>query len=428
MSSRVVRFLALAVAVWSGACGSGGGASLVGPPGDDDGSGSGSGSGADDAGTPPIDAPGPSDGPPPDPTDLAVICGGTAPVTLEDWENCYQKRKCEWEVGCPTKNPFRDVADCIASWDGLQGGKLAADRRDRKRAVAQGRAMINIAMFTQCLIRTSATRCNTALFDPACLTRFTGAVADTAGCLADIDCASPDAACTTTGLEACSVGACTRKFRDGENCQLFASCEPGLRCNGTKCVTGDIGTSCTKGSVNNCDFGTFCDPATLKCKATLATGAACTSLLQCGGDESCVGLSVSSSDPGHCMRVSHPGDHCDQLCYGNLYCDSGSGTCKPLPVLGQTCSLQIPCAGANTICNSGLCSLRSDVGIACGGQTCLPGLFCSTELGDPASTATCAARGAVDASCRSPNHCQSFLCSGTPSSTGSCLAWSDSCP
>lgn len=381
-----------------------------------------------DAGDGGVD-PGPPDAPidtPPDPTDLAVICGGTAPVTLDDWEDCYQKRTCEWQVGCVTLDEFRDVPDCIASDDAVEGGQLAAARRDRKRAIEQGRASINVNAFTQCLIRTSATHCNTALFDPACLTRFTGTLADDAGCLADIDCGSPDAVCSTSCPDACCVGTCQRKFREGEACQLFDSCEPGLRCTGIKCVSGDVGTPCAQGSVNQCDFGTFCDSQTLRCTPTLAPGAACTSLLQCGGDTMCVGLSITVSNPGHCVRISKPGDQCDDFCYGNLYCDKAARTCRDLPQLGQSCSVLIPCTGANTICDNGLCVLRSDVGVSCAGQTCLPGLFCTSELGDPAPA--CAARGPVGATCAAPAHCESFLCSGNTSQLGTCLPWSDTCP
>ncbi|HEY6179115.1 MAG TPA: hypothetical protein VIX73_31895, partial [Kofleriaceae bacterium] len=176
---RAGGFLAIAVA--AAACGAGPGPMLTGPTGDDGGT---DGSGSDGSGSD-----GGSDGPG-DPTDLATACGGTAPVTLDDWENCYQKRKCEWEVGCVSLNEFRDVADCIASGDAVQGGQLAEERRARKRAVEQGRASINVAAFTQCLLRTSAARCDTALYDPACLTRFTGTIADNQGCYTSIDCGS----------------------------------------------------------------------------------------------------------------------------------------------------------------------------------------------------------------------------------------------
>ena len=320
---RVVGLLAIAAGV--AACGSDGGSGML--------------KGPDmlvDAG---IDSDGPGD-----PSDLAAACGGTAPVTLDDWENCYQKRKCDWEVGCVSLNEFRDVADCVTSGDAAEGGQLSEERRARKRAVEQGRASINVAAFTQCLLRTGAARCDTALYDPACLTRFTGTIADNQGCYTSVDCASPDATCQTSCPDACCLGTCHRKFREGETCDEFASCEPGLRCalgsNGFKCVNGNLGTSCTASGVNQCDFGTFCDSATLKCVPALAPGAACTRLIQCGGDELCVGLSITVANPGHCTRISKPGDHCDGVgfCFGNLYCDSGSNTCHSMPVLDQSCS------------------------------------------------------------------------------------------
>jgi len=421
---RVACYLAIAVAVAAGACGAEPGPKLGGPTGDDggtDGSGSdGPGSGSD----------GGTDGPG-DPTDLATACGGTAPVTLDDWENCYQRRKCEWEVGCVSLDEFRDVADCIASGDAAQGGQLTEERRARKRAVAQGRASLNVAAFTQCpaadrrgALRHGAVR--PGVPDPV----HTGTIADNQGCYTSLDCASPDAVCQTDCADACCLGTCHRKFREGEACDEFASCEPGLRCglgsNGFRCVNGNPGTSCETNGVFQCDFGTFCDPTTLKCTPTLAPGAECLRLPQCGGDYLCVGLSITASNPGHCLRISQPGDRCDGVgfCYGNLYC--ASNTCHSMPVLDQSCSASIPCAGANTICNSGRCVLRSNIGVSCSGDTCLPGLFCTSELGD--ANGVCAARRPDGGACAAPTHCQSFLCSGDASTPGMCLPWKMTCP
>jgi hypothetical protein len=412
----------LAIAVAAAACSAGSGPKLMGPLGDD--------------GGPPDGAP--PDGGPPDggtdgpgnPGDLATACGGTAPVTFDDWENCYRKRKCEWEVGCVSLNVFRDVADCIASGDALEGGQLAAERRARKRAVDQARAAINVPAFTTCLLRTSAATCLTALHEPACLTRFTGKIADTQDCFTDIDCASPGAVCQTNCPDACCVGSCHRKLRLNEACSLSDSCEPGLVCNGSVCVTGDVGTSCDPlRSAIECDFGTFCDSKTRRCTPQFPPGAECTRLAQCGGDTTCVGLSISSSNPGHCLRISQPGDQCDDFCFGNLFCDTAAKICRKLPALDRTdpaCSTLIPCAGTNTICNSGRCVLRSDVGVSCSGQTCLPGLFCTSELGD--GNPKCAARRADNDACASPTHCQSFLCSGNASQPGVCLPWKNTCP
>lgn len=388
----------------------------------------GSGDGSDEP-VPPgdaaIDAPGDAaiDVPP---SDLAELCGGAAPVTLDDWEACYRKRKCEWEVGCFPSYPYRDVADCIADGDDLLGGGLAAERRERKRAVEQGRAALDVAAFTQCIVRTSATRCNTALHEPACATRFTGTVPDGGDCLTDIDCASPGAVCSADCKDACCAGTCERKLRTGEACQLAESCEPGLVCTGTRCVTGDAGTPCDRGSVNQCDFGTFCDGQTLRCTPTRAPGAECTSLLQCGEDHTCVGL-LGNPPRGRCMRISRPGDQCDSFCFGNLTCDRSTRPprCRSLPGIGQTCSLFLACAGTDIVCDSEVCGLRTDVGMSCNGRTCLPGLFCTSELGE--AMPVCAERRAAGMACSDPGHCQSYLCSGSAGQPGECLAWRDSC-
>src|ERR1051325_4810426 len=105
---RADGLVAIAIAV-AAACGADPGPMLTGPIGDDGGPGDGSGSDGTGSGSD-----GGTDGPG-GPTDLAQACGGTAPVTLDDWENCYLKRKCEWQVGCVSLNSFRDTADCIAS-------------------------------------------------------------------------------------------------------------------------------------------------------------------------------------------------------------------------------------------------------------------------------------------------------------------------
>lgn len=435
--SRLI--LALALVVAAAACasdpthasltGPGDGGVVVPDAGDDGGSGPGDPGNPGDPGDPGNPGGPGGGGPAPgDPSDLAQACGGTEPVTLDDWENCYRQRKCEWAVGCQTQSTFRDVADCVAASDTEDGGEIAAQRRERKRAIEQGRATLDVENFTQCLLRTGANRCNTALFDPACLTRFTGTVADGGSCFTSVDCASPDATCSMTECtNACCLGTCHRKFRLGETCDDFASCEPGLRCNTKKCVSGDLGTVCNDGllSALDCDFGAFCDPTTHRCRPTLPEGSACTDILQCGGDDTCVGTSIVSSDPGACVRNSQPGDLCDDTCHGNLVCSGG--TCHALPGLNEACSAQIGCAGVNAICDSGRCVLRRDIGMSCSTkQPCLPGLFCTSELGDAAPK--CTPLGGTGATCADPSHCQSFRCSGDATAHGMCLAWSNTCP
>jgi hypothetical protein len=255
----------------------------------------------------------------------------------------------------------------------------------------------------------------------SCATRFTGTIGDFATCYSDAECASPGADCTSACTDACCTGACQPRFKLGQACTDISSCEPGLECHRT-CIAGDINTPCA--SDRDCDPNAWCDLQAKLCKADYATGAACTNPLQCGGETSCVGTNITTSNPGHCLRISKPGDPCDVFCYGNLYCDGSA--CRALPVLGQTCTALVPCAGTDVICDVDACVRRSGVGVACGAQTCLPGLFCTSELGDP--NPTCADRRAEGEPCADPSHCESYLCSGNSVQSGVCLAWSTTCP
>jgi hypothetical protein len=372
---------------------------------------------------PPPDAP-PPDAPPPDapPPDLTRICD-VQPVTLDDWEDCYRKRLCDALVGCSSENPFLDAQECFARVDDLVAGQFSAERRERTRAVEQARASLDGPRFTQCLFDLSHEFCDTAGSSVACATRFDGTIGDGGGCFTDIDCRSPGATCESScsDAEACCPGTCRPKLRLGQTCRFSDECEPGLECHGT-CVSGDIGTTCK--SDDDCDPSAWCNAG--RCAAHLAPEATCSRLAQCGGETTCVGLSILDSRPGHCLRISHPGDHCDFACFGNLYCDS-SGTCRDLPELGQSCPGSIPCRGIDAFCSGGQCELLGDLGARCtSSSSCRPGSFCNSELNDP--NPMCIAPGGTDQPCTDPGQCESFLCSGSPGKPGSCVAWSDTCP
>jgi hypothetical protein len=394
-------------------------------PGDGDGGVPGDG-GIPIDGRPLIDAPTDIPDAPPEVTDLAVLCGGHAPQSFDDWEDCYLKRTCEWRVGCVTGNSYSSVDDCIAFEDGLSGGELSAERRERQRAVEAHTASIDIDAFTTCLIQTSATRCNTALYDPACLTRYTGTVGDQASCLTDIDCASPGATCESSCTDACCEGTCQPKPTAGQACTGYGECAPGFPCNESLlCTVGDVGSPCNPNHVLDCDNDAWCDPSSRRCAPTFPEGAECTNLLQCGGNTSCVGTSITSAAPGHCVRDSQPGDPCDSWCHGNLYCSGG--TCHSLPVLGQSCGALTPCAGANTVCDKGSCVMRSEVGHACSQDLpCKPGSFCTPALATVPPT--CAVPQAAGATCNDPSQCDSHLCSGSATKSGVCQPWLDPCP
>lgn len=363
------------------------------------------------------------DGPDPDAMSdrgLINLCG-SIPVTLDDWENCYKKRWCEWAVGCRPMNKYRNVQECIDKSDLTESPSPVVARRERARAVAQGRSSLDVAAFTQCLIETSRAYCNTALSSVACANRFVGTVDDGGLCYTDIECASPGADCSANYTDACYQGTCQPKAQLGRTCSGLTGCEPGLQCH-QQCLSGDVGASCA--SNRDCDPNVWCNAGV--CTADLPEGASCTSPLQCGGTTSCIGLSVSSPDPGTCQTISHVGDACDYFCYGNLYCDA-TKVCRALPVIGEACSGSAPCAGVDAVCSNGQCVLRGSAATPCtSSQYCQPGLFCTSQLGE--MPAVCSPPRDEGQPCTSATQCQSLLCSGASGNPGACLPWRDTCP
>lgn len=345
---------------------------------------------------------------------LTEICDAE-PVTLDDWERCYQRRWCEWRVGCLPMNSYLGVPECIDRSDDVEGGRLSTELRERKRAVAEQRASIDVAAFTQCLLDTSGALCNTARFSVACAIRFRGTIADGGDCHTEIECKSPGATCKPDCTDACCLGTCQPKLKAGEPCDSDDSCEPGLVCNQT-CKSGDIGTPCT--NLFDCDQNAWCNAGF--CAADFKPLSACMSRSQCGGDTTCTGLSIIDFRPGQCLSISKPGDPCDLICYGNLYCAS-DGTCHELPDLGDSCSGFIPCSGVDTVCSNGVCVSAQGEGARCSStEFCRSGLFCTSEVNEPVPV--CARPRDADQPCTRPSHCESHVCSRTTGELGNCCA------
>lgn len=365
--------------------------------------------------------------PNPENPDLVALCGAV-PATLDDWETCYLERFCEWEVNCSPQNGYRSVDECVELSYAVSGGRLAAERRERQRAFEQGKATIDEDSFARCLVERSTDRCYTALHHPACATRFIGTVEDGAACTGDIECASPGATCARDCQDACCEGVCEPAAKEGEYCRTnIEPCEPGLRCTASQCVNGDIGSPCNTSL--GCDRTGWCDNDCGVCTPTLDEGAECDSVLQCGGKTSCVGLSIVSSEPGACLRISEAGDPCDNLCLGNLICSAApnaTGSCVSLPELGQSCGSLTPCLGQTIECRDGTCVERAEVGDSCATAGCMPGLFCTSDLGD--ANPVCERAQPVGAPCTGPHQCESYLCSGDEDQEGSCLPWLETCP
>jgi hypothetical protein len=382
----------------------------------------------DDGGTP-SDGGVVPDGPPAEPGDLAAMCG-SVPSTTEDWERCRVKRYCETLVHCSEQNLYTDARECIDLLDAVSDGAIAFDTSAKVRAVAAGRASINVPAFTQCLIDFSPDRCNTAASAPSCPTRYTGTVADGQGCFNEAECSSPGATCEAPDCgAACCLGTCTPRAKLGEPCHdLVGACEPGLVCSigSQRCVVGDAGSRCDDRL--DCDAGSWCDNGI--CRPDLPEGASCDSLLQCGGETSCVGK-FRGGAPARCRHLTSPGDTCDWFCLGNLICDlpsTGFGVCRPLPQLDEACSPLLPCMGSNHRCSAeGKCVERTGLNMRCADGECVPGLFCTDQLG--AANPVCRALFADgDVGCKQDAQCESHICSGNQTAAGQCLPSRSTCP
>jgi hypothetical protein len=368
----------------------------------------------------------------PDDPQLIAMCGAV-PRSLDEWERCYQKRRCEWAVNCQFAGRYATVEECLAYPSLVEGGDVVADQRSRAHAVETGRARIDTATFARCLAETGVDRCGTAFLDPSCKTRLVGTVADGEACAADVECQSPGATCARDCTEACCEGTCRPAYAEGEVCDLFESCQPGFQCNFAegegatfRCIAGDVGTWCWHHG--DCDPGAWCDTAAEECKPDLAEGAACTTLQQCSGDTECVGLQRRLA-PAECRRVSEPGDICDSICRGNLYCAlpqdrSQWGTCVALAEPGGLCGMSGPYCSAEYACQGGTCLRRAKRGASCARLPCLPDLVCSSELppsDGPAPEPVCVPPQAAGERCSNPRQCESYRCSGGVSAPGVCL-------
>jgi hypothetical protein len=390
---------------------------------------------APDAG---VDAtPGP-DAAVPDDAALIAMCGAL-PRSLAEWERCYIKRRCEWAVNCQFAGKYATVDECL-SWPNLvEGGDVFADQRSRAYAVEAGRARIDTATFAQCLAMTGADRCSTAYLEPTCKLRLSGTVADGEACAADVECRSPGATCARDCAEACCEGTCRPAYAEGEVCDLFESCQPGLQCNFAegeertfRCVAGDVGTPCW--DQGDCDPGAWCDTEAGECRADFTEGVACTKINQCSGDTECVGLQ-RRLEPAACRRVSEAGDRCDSICRGNLYCEVPQdrtqwGTCVALAEPNGPCAQSGPFCSAGYACQGGACVPKSKLGASCARVACLPDLLCSSELppsDGPAPEPVCIRPQAAGARCSHGRQCESYRCSGGVSAPGVCLPGPTEC-
>jgi hypothetical protein len=204
--------------------------------------------------------------------------------------------------------------------------------------------------------------------DLACVSPYTGTVANGGGCTTWSDCANGwcDASATCPGV-------CSPWLREGDGCWVEGECGPGLVCGGTgTCVAapppGRDGDGCAG---RGCEPGLVCDAGTATCRPAGTAGAACQDAAECAP-----GLGCAAS--GTCQPYRTAGSACDgadAVCVDGTSCDGAA--CRAWPSAGEPCDpAAAPCLAS--WCDAGTCRAHRAPGAACAGDDeCGPGARCS---------------------------------------------------
>jgi hypothetical protein len=123
--------------------------------------------------------------------------------------------------------------------------------------------------------------------------------------------------------------------------------------------------------------GLFCDPYDYHCKTVQATGA-------CVAHDGCSSRWCSGIDEGGtgtCMPLPGLGEDCGLNCAGDTTCDSTTAVCVPKLAAGSACTADVQCSGS--CAGSDLCS-GTCVNAACvpttGAGTLVLGVWCGVTM------------------------------------------------
>ena len=229
----------------------------------------------------------------------------------------------------------------------------------------------------------------------------------------------------------------------GGSCEGFdatvSDCAPGLVCAGGTCtepclaLSGrGLGQRCAsdQGQIESCAYGLqcgypsqacepsvsqscendcwgdlYCDYATGSCRPRAAAGESCDSAPCLAG---LVGRYDTLNDCV-CQEPGNEGDPCQDLgCRSDLLCDYAADQCIPMPTEGEPCP-QGQCAeGLQCDYDASVCRIPPDQsGKPCVQGVCAPALWCDTS-GDP--TGVCRADQADGEPCSGHGQCASGYC------------------
>lgn len=181
-----------------------------------------------------------------------------------------------------------------------------------------------------------------------------------------------------------------REKREGETCQNWIDCAPGLHCNGV-CLADGTPTYAAEGKpcdlnaspIAGCVGDLYCD---VKSGAKVGTCTAPPGSGQpCGGGRFCApGISCVQ---GTCRA---PGECADGLkCDSSSYCTANL-TCAPRPKLGSECQMSTPCLAPGYCLNNAKCVVPRLVGEACDdANPCDRFLLCQKGTCQKINASTC---------------------------------------
>lgn len=272
--------------------------------------------------------------------------GGADYVAIDDIEAAYKDAYCTYLARCGL---FPDAATCVRASLAV----VATIDPNVIAAVHAGRIIYNGNNVRTCFDAVASDSCdqtdeNGRIRVPACGAYFHGTVAGGGECVLDQECISQN--CSGSIVDAtCSRGTCI-----GDTPPVSDAIALGMPCS----------------SNQSCVDGAYCPIATSVCTPLLGSGATCTGSAECGYGLSCVG-------------------------------PSGMRTCQPLPALGETCRLDLPCRDEGQYCSAQ--QLCTQVGVA--GVPCTSNVQCSPYYRCDTTAGTCVQGPGPNESCASGSRC-----------------------
>ena len=276
---------------------------------------------------------------------------------------------------------------------------IAACLPDKLRRYELGTNVFDESLARTCLDELRSIDCGfawgkAALESPACARVLKGTKERSAGCERG-ECAAGLTCDDLPNSPTCTRECVGGSGRHGERCDFFEdSCEPGLGCSiegYCSPMPDSEGEACPQ---LRCPTGMYCERRTQLCRLARVDGSTCAAGTIFQGDPCVEGASICRrADDGirRCRKGSRIGDVCrlgELDCPLLGYCDGsdfGQPTCRPKPILGESCRPDTLSTGepqycvGDSVCRDVAeprCGIPGRLGDPCDPNTCASGLIC----------------------------------------------------